>query len=104
MHIQLNTDRHITGNAELTAQATTVVEAALSRFSAQVTRVEIHLSDENGAKAGAPDIRCVIEARLEGRPPVVAKHQAAKVAEALDGAADKLKRALESSLGKLRTH
>ncbi|MDA1306294.1 MAG: HPF/RaiA family ribosome-associated protein [Acidobacteria bacterium] len=104
MHIQLNTDRHITGSAELTAQATTVVEAALTHFSPQITRVEIHLSDENGAKAGAPDIRCLIEARLEGRPPIVAKHQAAKVVDALEGAADKLKRSIDSSLGKLRTH
>jgi hypothetical protein len=42
------------------------------------------------------------EARLEGRQPIAVTHQAATVEQALEGAADKLKRSIESTLGRLR--
>lgn len=102
MHIQTNTDRNITGSEGVAAQAQTIVEGALARFSDQITRVEIHLSDENGAKGGGEDKRCLMEARLEGRQPIAVTHEAATVEEALDGAANKLGRAIESTLGRLR--
>lgn len=102
MQIQINTDRNIEGHEALAAQVSGVVESALSRFSDSITRVEVHLSDENSNKKGGnDDIRCVIEARLEGRQPVVVKHQAATVDQAVDGAADKLTRMVDSTLGQL---
>ncbi len=102
MQILTNTDRNITGSAGLSAQAQAIVEGALARFSDQITRVEIHLSDENGARGGTEDKRCLMEARLEGRPPIAVTHQAATVEAALDGAAGKLERAIESTIGRLR--
>lgn len=102
MQIQTNTDRNITGSEGLAAQANAIVESALARFSDQITRVEIHLSDENGARGGAQDKRCLMEARLEGRQPVAVTHQAATAEQAMIGAADKLKRSIESTLGRLR--
>lgn len=102
MQIQTNTDRNITASEGLAAQAQTIVESALSRFSDQITRVEIHLSDENGGKGGVEDKRCLMEARLEGRQPIAVTHQAATVEQALDGAASKLGRAIESTIGRLR--
>jgi ribosome-associated translation inhibitor RaiA len=81
------------------------VESALNRFSDHITRVEVHLSDENSEKKGGEhDMRCVMEARLEGRQPIAVTHQAATVDEAVDGAADKLTRLIESTLGRLRDH
>jgi len=100
--IQTNTDRHITGNDALAAQAESIFQGALARFSDRITRVEIHLSDENGARAGSEDIRCVAEARLEGRQPIAVTDQATTVEAAMTGAADKLKRVVESTLGRLR--
>ena len=44
----------------------------------------------------------MMEARLEGRQPIAVTHQAATVEQAIDGAADKLKRSIESTLGRLR--
>ena len=44
----------------------------------------------------------MMEARLEGRQPVAATHKAATLDEAVDGAADKLTRLVESTLGRLR--
>jgi hypothetical protein len=102
MQIQTNTDRNITGSEGLAAQAHAIAEGALARFSDQITRVEIHLSDENGAGGGAEDKRCMMEARLEGRQPIAVTHQAATVEQAMEGAADKLKRSIESTLGRLR--
>ena len=104
MHVQTNTDRHITGSERLSAHVETLVADALGRFTEQITRVEVHLSDENGARGGGDDIRCVMEARLEGRPPAAVTHQAATVDEAAGGAAAKLARAIENTLGRLRDY
>jgi len=103
MHVQINTDRNIQGSEALSAQVEAVVVGALGRFVDHVTRVEVHLSDENGGKGGGEDKRCLMEARLEGRQPTAVSHQAASVEAAMDGAAAKLARAIESTLGRLRS-
>jgi len=102
MQVLTNTDKRVHGDERLAAIVETVVTAALERFTAQITRVEVHLSDENGSKGGGSDKRCVMEARVEGRPPTAVSHKAATVEEAMHGAADKLARSLESTLGRLR--
>ena len=103
MQIQINTDGNIEGHEALAAQVSSVVESALSRLSDHITRVEVHLSDENSDKKGGnDDIRCMMEARLEGRQPIAVTHQAATLDQAVDGAADKLARLVESTLGRLR--
>jgi ribosome-associated translation inhibitor RaiA len=104
MHIQVNTDNNIEGREELATQVEAVVEEALSRFSDQITRVEVHLSDENSHKSGQNDKRCLMEARLEGRRPTAVTHQAATLGQAIDGAADKLQKVIESTLGRLRDY
>ena len=102
MHIQINTDSNIEGREELATHVKGVLESALSRFSDRITRVEVHLSDQNSDKSGQDDKRCVMEARLEGRQPTAVTHQAASLDDAVDGAADKLKRSIESTLGRLK--
>ena len=103
MQIQINTDHNIEGREALADQVRGVVESALSRFSDHITRVEVHLSDENSDKKGGNDeMRCMMEARLEGRQPIAVTHQAASLDQAVDGAADKLTRLIESTLGRLR--
>jgi len=95
MKIQINTDSNIEGSEELTQQTQAVVESALERFAEHITRVEVHLSDENGDK------RCVMEARLEGMQPVAVTDQAENMEQAINGAADKLERLLDHELGRL---
>jgi hypothetical protein len=104
MKIQLNTDVHIDGAEAQAGHVSATVEQALARFSAHVTRVEIHLSDANGAKSGQLDQRCMLEARLEGRPPVAVTDHAATVEQAVQGAARKLVHLLDSTLGRLHDH
>ena len=102
MQIQINTDRNIEGNEALAAYVRSETEQALSRFSDHITRVEVHLSDENSDKKGGKDgLRCVMEARLEGRQPIAATHQASTLEQAVNGAADKLSRLIESTTGRI---
>lgn len=102
MHIQINTDSNIEGREDFAIHVKAVVESALSRLSDRITRVEVHLSDQNSDKSGQDDKRCMMEARLEGRQPTAVTHQAASLDDAVDGAADKLKRSLESTLGRVK--
>lgn len=51
-------------------------------------------------KSGQHDKRCVMEARLEGRQSMAVTHTAASLDKAVDGAADKLARMIESTLGR----
>lgn len=102
MQILVNTDNNIEGRDALTAHVTGVLEGAFSRFRDRITRIEVHLGDENGHKSGQHDKRCMLEARLEGRPPTAVTHNAETVDQAIHGAADKLERALETILGRLR--
>lgn len=102
MQIQINTDRNIKGTRHWSLKSV-ALWTALSRFSGHITRVEVHLSDGNSRKKGGhDDMRCVMEARLEGRQPIAVTHQATTVDLAVDGAADKLTRMIESTIGKLQ--
>jgi ribosome-associated translation inhibitor RaiA len=102
MQVLTNTDRTIEGHEALAAQVSGVVKSSLRRVADHITRVEVHLSDENSHKFGQDDKRCVMEARLEGRRPIAVTHQAATLDQAIDGAAEKLTRLIESTLGRLR--
>lgn len=101
MQIQVNTDRNIAGRDELTARISTEINTRLARFSQHITRIEVHLSDENAEKSGGPDKRCLIEARLEGRQPEVVSEQASSLEAAYSGAVRKLQRSLENTFGRL---
>lgn len=92
MKIQINTDNNIQGREELVERYTKDVESALANVSKHVTRVEVHLSDENADKSGQHDKRCMIEARLEGRQPIAVTEDAATLDLAVHGACHKMTR------------
>ncbi len=104
MLIQINTDNNIEGGARMSAYFTEILEQTLSRFNDQITRLEVHLSDVNSHKEGTDNKRCLLEARLKGLNPVVVTHHAETIDFAVNGAADKLKKTLESTIGRLRNH
>lgn len=101
MQIQINTDRNIEGREALAERVRSEVEEALDRYSAQISRVEVHLSDENADKDGQRDMRCMIEARLEGRQPIAVTEEAASMAQAVQGATGKLTRLIATQLGRV---
>jgi hypothetical protein len=120
MQILINTDHHIEGHEALAEWAKAEVTTALKRHSEHITRVEIHVSDDNGAKTGHKvtlkaghktsqkdglkgdlgDKRCVMEARLEGRQPLAVTQHADNLHLAVTGAADKLSHLITSTLGR----
>jgi ribosome-associated translation inhibitor RaiA len=104
MKIQVNTDTHIDGHERLAAHVSTTIEHALKRFTDHITRVEVHLSDENGDKTGPQDQRCMLEVRLEGRQPVAVTEHANTQEQAVNGATQKMLRLLDSTLGRLNDH
>jgi hypothetical protein len=102
MLIRVNTDNKIKGREETVRLVRSRVEGTLGHFTDRITRIEAHLSDTNSHKATGDDIRCVLEARLAGLQPVAVTHQAATVELAVNEAAGKLQRLIESKLGRLR--
>ena len=101
MQFQLNTDANIQGNDRLGELAETVVTSALGHLTDRLSRIEVHLVDVNGAKGGADDIHCTVEARPEGMQPQTVTHDDANVEAALRGAAKKIRALLDSEFGKL---
>jgi ribosome-associated translation inhibitor RaiA len=100
MKVQVNTDHNIDGRESLVTWITDVVESSLSRVSAHITRVEVHLDDEDGRKNGQDDKRCVMEARLEGRQPIAVTEHASTVHQAVNGAAEKLTHLIDHLLAR----
>ena len=100
MQIEVTTDRNIESGAELIRQIEQDTEAALARWSEQLTRVEVHLGDENADKYGAADKRCMVEARWSGKPPVAVTDHGATVEVALAGALKKLQALLDRRAGR----
>ena len=102
MQIQVNSDNHIQSSIRLEEWVRTTIESTLERYEEDLTRVEVHLRDENGDKPGPHDMRCQLEARPKGHQPISVTHKAANLELAIDGAAEKLEHALEHLFGKLR--
>jgi ribosome-associated translation inhibitor RaiA len=101
MQIQINSDHHITGSPELARRVQTLVRDTLERYSDRITRVEVHLNDLNGIKGGSDDKRCQMEARVGGLGAISVNHEAPSLDLAVDGAVEKLERAVEHKLGKI---
>lgn len=104
MTIQFNTDKTINGDERNEAFFTKQILEALQRFGSKVTRVEVHLKDENGKKEGFNTMTCIMEARIEGRQPIAVTSQADTIAQAISDAIDKLKVSLKTILGQMQSH
>jgi ribosome-associated translation inhibitor RaiA len=104
MQVQVNTSNGIENKEPLERWADDYLNAELGRFKQEITCVEVQLSDENKAKSGASDKRCMMEARLNGHEPLAVSHHAETQDLAFRGATQKLVRKLEHTLGKLDRH
>lgn len=99
MQIQVNTDDNVEGRA-LAAWVEGVVQDELATLADWLTRIEVHIGDENAAKGGAADKRCTMEGRVRGRQPIAVTEHAATVELAVRGAVHKLARALRHLVDK----
>lgn len=104
MEVIFNTDKNIEGKERIEKYFKEQIKEDLDRFSDRVTRIEVHLSDENAAKSGENDKKCVLEARPEGLKPVAVTAFDGTVEKAITGATQKMKNALTKLIGKLQSH
>ena len=61
MQIQVHSDNHIEGSTRLIDWVSATARSQLERFEEDLTRIVVHLHDDNADKAGADDKRCLIE-------------------------------------------
>lgn len=104
MKIQFNTDKTVNGADRHQDYFISQITKEIKRYQSDITRIEVHISDENGKKEGLNDIRCLLEARLEGKQPIVVTCQASNIELAISGAIDKLKASLKTTLGRISNH
>ena len=100
MKILINTDKTINGDERHHHYFSDLIANKLEIYKTHITRIEAHITDQNGNKNGANDIHCLLEARLEGMPSVVVSHQADTIEHAVLGAIENMKSALKKSLGR----
>ncbi|MAY84501.1 MAG: hypothetical protein CMP59_10250 [Flavobacteriales bacterium] len=101
MTIQINTDKNIEGSQNMEAYFTERLEEGLKHFSELITRLEVHVSDQNADKEGADDIQVRIEARVRGKEPVLVEARAGNQEAALSAAIDKIQGLMRKIKGKL---
>lgn len=104
MKIQFNTDKTIHGDERVLDFFTSKIAEELDRYQSHISRIEVHLTDQNGIKDGWNDIHCLLEARIEARTPIAVSNQADTVELAISGAVVKLKASLETILGRMQNH
>ena len=104
MIVQINTDKNVEGHERLESYFSEELKKTLSRFEDKVTRIEVHLGDENSEKSGVNDKRCLIEARPEKMQPVAVTNYAYTTEKAFQGAMEKIKKVLETTFEKKKTY
>jgi hypothetical protein len=89
MIIQFNTDKTIKGDEKSSEHFSLLISEGLKKYSSHITRIEAHVSDENGSKDAVNTIRCLLEARLEGKKPMAVTCQDNTIELAVSGAINK---------------
>ncbi len=102
MKIQIHSDRNITMHAKLSTLLESEVQRILNRYEHQLTRIEVHLTNETGDKRAIhPGQRCLIEARPRHYHSLTATNDATDLEAAVAGAAAKMQRLLDTTFGRL---
>jgi hypothetical protein len=105
MKVQVNTSNDVDNKDALESWASEYLNEHLARFEQDITSIEVQMTDENHApKGGGIDKRCMMEARVNGHPPIAVTNYAPDQNLAFRGAAEKLAKALEHAFGKLDRH
>jgi Baseplate wedge protein gp25/Sigma 54 modulation protein / S30EA ribosomal protein len=102
LFIQIHADNQVPSDNERDGRLEEQIRQRLARFEDRITDVEVHVSDVNGTRGGHADLRCSLEARVNGLPPIAVVDEGDNVDRAVIGAAKKAVRALDHQLGRLR--
>lgn len=94
MDIQVRTDYHVNGDKALTEFVRGEVTAGFEPYRARIMKVQVHLSEESGARKGPHDLVCMIEVRPTGHEPLAVTRHAASKDEVVRSAVDGMRTAL----------
>jgi hypothetical protein len=101
MDIQVRTDYHVDGDEALTGFVKDTVATGLEPYRTRLGSVQVHLSEESGARKGPHDLVCMIEVRPNGHEPIVVHRHAATKDEVIRTAVTATRTALERLYGRL---
>ncbi len=104
MEVFFNTDKNIESQERIETYFANQIKEDLVRFEDRITRVEVHLSDQNGTRKGPKDKKCVLEVRPEGFKPIAVTQHDNTIEKAVRGATKKAVSSLNSLLGKLQSY
>jgi ribosome-associated translation inhibitor RaiA len=104
MQVQFNSDSSVMGTENVATRVEASVRGKLARFEERLTRIEVHVRDENGPKHGADDKACTIEARPRGARAIGVTEHAETVDAAARKAATTLAQRLDRHFGKNDRH
>ncbi|HEX2970622.1 MAG TPA: HPF/RaiA family ribosome-associated protein, partial [Bacteroidales bacterium] len=100
MLIRFNSN-NIPVSQEMEATLSGFVSKALKRFESRITRVEVHLEDENSIKSGKDDKRCSIEIKAGNIEPIIVTSKSDNIIQSVREAANKSKASLDKKFGKM---
>ncbi|WP_254507483.1 HPF/RaiA family ribosome-associated protein [Anatilimnocola floriformis] len=101
MLVQIKTDNHIEGSARLQDWVRDEVTDSLERFTPQLTRAEVFLSDLNSHKNGAIDKQCTVEVHVARLDPIAVTKDAGSLEAALNAALSAITITLDSRVEKM---
>lgn len=102
MIIQFNADKNLTIHEEFSVKLSDHLRERLNRFMGNISRLDVHFTDDNGNKQGPDDKKCMMEARVEGRPPIHVTATGDNYELACDAALQKLRSSLERLFDKFK--
>lgn len=102
MQVQVHTGDNVQGGESLAQWVQEEVGHKLNRFREHVTRVDVYLTDVDALKDGGKGKRCVLETRPIGRQAIAVNAEAEKTPDAFSAALEKLHRALDTEVSKMR--
>ncbi|WP_322549306.1 HPF/RaiA family ribosome-associated protein [Flavobacterium psychraquaticum] len=104
MLVQIHTDKNIEGGSRFSEYFSAEIKEQLARYNEIVTRIEVHVTDENGSKTSPNDKKCVIEARIEKKQPIAVTAHDDTAEKAFFEALEKIQRVLETTVEKIKEH
>lgn len=104
MQVIMNSDNQVDLNGESIEHWRSEITTSLERFNDWITRVEVHVTDENSkSKEGTDDIRCLIEARPANKQPVSVEVRGSSAENAISDGIKTMQRRLSAMVDKART-
>jgi len=104
MIIEISTDRSIKWDEQREVQFNAMIAERLDLYRTYIARIEVHLSDESLEKKKPRDIKCVLEANLQGFQQISVTMRSDSEELALLGAISKLSSSVKSTIDRITEH